>query len=385
MQKGIRGLLLLHFLNDGIRTTFVTLLPFISKELSLSLSMVGFLGSVQPLIASILALPAGFVASRIGGFHSLIFLLIIYSLGAFLASVSPTAYVVTAAFLLAALGFGMFHTVSFALIAKFSDKTNMGKNMGTFISIGDIGRLIIPPAAVFLVPFLGWRMVMTGIALIGLATFLFLRFFIPKKDPHQIDKPLEETHLDFLKSILKLLKVKRFILILLAAIFDSLAAGPVYLFLPFLLFSKGILITQYGIIAAIYLLGSLSGKNILGRLVDKKGNLIVFIISEVLMALSLVLLTLTSNFILIILISFILGLFTKGTSPVIQAMVSEVSHSAHYHKIFAISETAIASASVITVIIMGFIADQMGVTVVYYSAALLALLAILPALLLRKS
>lgn len=75
--------MVLHFLNDGFRTTFVTLLPFIAKDLSLNLSTVGFLGSTQALLASFLSLPAGFLAARFGGVHFLTYLLIIYSLGAF--------------------------------------------------------------------------------------------------------------------------------------------------------------------------------------------------------------------------------------------------------------------------------------------------------------
>ena len=114
MEKEFKGLMILHFLNDGVRSTFVILLPFIAKDLSLNLSNVGFLGSAQPLFASILALPAGFIASKLGGSHFLIFLLILYSLGALTAFFSFNLLLVIIAFSTAALGFGMFHTVSFS-------------------------------------------------------------------------------------------------------------------------------------------------------------------------------------------------------------------------------------------------------------------------------
>src|SRR3990172_9680728 len=96
-KKELSGLMILHFLNDGVRSTFVAMLPFIATGLSLNLSSVGFLGSAQPLFASILALPAGFLASRLGGFHFLVFLLIIYSIGAFFASISPNLFFITLA------------------------------------------------------------------------------------------------------------------------------------------------------------------------------------------------------------------------------------------------------------------------------------------------
>jgi len=44
-------------LNDGVRTAVITLLPFMAKDISLSLAQVGFLGSSQPLIGALIALP----------------------------------------------------------------------------------------------------------------------------------------------------------------------------------------------------------------------------------------------------------------------------------------------------------------------------------------
>lgn len=64
-------------------------------------------------------------------------------------SLSGNLFLVVLFFILGAIGFGMFHAVSFSLVAKSSDQSNMGKNMGDFTSIGDIGRVCIPPLASF--------------------------------------------------------------------------------------------------------------------------------------------------------------------------------------------------------------------------------------------
>lgn len=380
-------MMILHFLNDGVRTTFVTLLPFIAKDLKISLATVGFLGSFQPLIASMMALPAGFLASRLGGFSFLIFLLIIYSTGALSTAISPSLPFIILAFFLGALGFGMFHTVSFSLVAKISDKEKVGKNMGDFTSVGDIGRVAIPPAAVFLVSFVGWRVSMVTVALIGFTAFLVLRLFQPKKEEHHlIDDSLEkETTKEFISHVIRLLKTKKLAFTLLAGIIDSLASSPVYLFLPFLLLSKGVQSTQYGIITGAFFMGSLLGKNFLGRTVDKIGNLKVFVLSEVFMAVILILLTFSTNFVAILVLSLLLGTFTRGTTPVIQSMLSNTSHKIHYNKIYALSEMFIGIAAVITVILMGIIAEKTSVLFVFYASAILALLAISPALFLFKT
>jgi len=348
---------------------------------------VGFLGSAQPLFAAILALPAGFLASKLGGFHFLVFLLLIYSAGALLTIFAFNLPITILAFSIAALGFGMFHTVAFSLVAKISGKNNIGKNMGNFSSIGDIGRVTIPPIVVFLVAIAGWRISMAAITLVGLFAFLLLRLNQPKKEEYHLEEMASknETHQEFITHTLILLRTKRLFLTLLAATADTLASSPIFLFLPFILFAKGVSVANYGISTAAFFGGSLAGRFLLGRAVDKFGNLKVFIISEILMAVCLVLLVASSNFPVILLLALLLGAFTRGTTPAIQAMLSEVSKKAHYHKIYALSETVIGIVAVATVILMGVVADRIGIEFVFYTAAVFALLAIIPVLFISRS
>lgn len=128
----------------------------------------------------------------------------------------------------------------------------------------------------------------------------------------------------------------------------------------------------------IYFAGSLAGKYLLGRAVDKLGNAKVFILAESLMAASLLILIFSSNLILILFISFLLGTFTKGTTPVIQTMMAKISHKGHYDKVYALSETFLGLAATITIIVMGVMADLLGIYSVFYGAAILAICAIIP-------
>ena len=277
----------------------------------------------------------------------------------------------------------MFHTVGFSLVAKITNKRNMGKIMGNFTSIGDIGRVALPPACVFISLTLGWRISMLTIALVGFFAFLTMQYFKPKVEIHNLEKhQKKETKREFINHVIRLLKTRRLALTLITAIIDALASSPIYLFLPFVLLYKGISLNQYGIIATVFLLGSLVGKILLGRAVDRIGNLKIFVLSEISMAAVLILITISSNFNLILILAFLLGSFTRGTTPIIQSLVSETSHKIHYDKIFAISEFFIGIAAVATVISMGLVADKTNVLFVYYAASFLALSAIIPAFLL---
>lgn len=382
----MKKLSFLHFLNDGVRTTFVILLPFIAKDLSLNFTSVGFLGSSQPLLAGILALPAGFITARIGGFRLLIILLLVYSVGALGVASSLNIFMLFPMFLLGALGFGMFHTVGFIMVATNSDKSNVGRNMGNFTSIGDIGRVALPPLAIFAASLFSWRITMVLVAIIGFVIFVFSQFFLTKEKHLQNKTLKKESYGDFIKNTLTLLKIRKLRFVLLSGLLDSLASNPIYLFLPFLLLLKGASTSQLGILMGSFFVGSLFGKFLLGRGVDKFGNLKIFVLSELGMAGLLLLLVLSSNhlFTLLVLL-FFLGMFTKGTSPVVQAMFSNLTHESHHHKIYAISILFLALAEAGAEMGMGKLADGFGVTMIFYLCALFAVLAILPILILKKT
>lgn len=65
-------------------------------------------------------------------------------------------------------------------------------------------------------------------------------------------------------------------------------------------------------------------------------------------------------------------------------MFSEISHKSHYNKVFSLSEFFIGSAAVLIILLMGFASDKAGVVIVFYSSAILALVATIPVLLLSK-
>lgn len=376
----LKELFILHFLNDGIRTTFVVLLPFVAKDLSLSLAQSGFLGSSQPLIAALLAVPTGYLMSKFGGFKIVLSLLLLYSLSAVAISFSVNSSILFLTYFAAALGFGMFHTIGFSLTAKNSTPQEVGKNMGDFTAIGDIGRVSIPPLAVFATSIIGWRPSIGALGIIGLFLFFVFRLFDPKKDIYRLnsEKTEAQSYKSFLKDLVFLYKRRHSLFIVTAAIVDSFASSPVYVFLPFLLVFKGESPFQLGITMAGFFIGSLVGKSLLGRSVDKLGNFRVFIISELCMAFLLVIVAMSSNFFLLVALSAFLGVFTKGTSPVVQTMFSGLADKEYYHKVYAISELATGLAAVTTIVLMGVIADKTGITTVFYITPILAVLAALP-------
>ncbi|KKQ96040.1 MAG: hypothetical protein A3C27_02795 [Candidatus Levybacteria bacterium RIFCSPHIGHO2_02_FULL_39_36] len=386
MDQFLYVLFSLHFLNDGIRTGIIALLPFVSRDLHLSFTMVGFLGSSQGFLGAIMSLPAGFLAGRIGGYKLILLSLLVYSIGALGIGASANLLILIFAFYITAIGFGTFHVVSFSLVARLSQKNNIGRNVGNFAALGDAGRVIIPSAALFAIPYFGWRLTYTGIAILGLAFFGVLTLALQRKGLRNFQnfQNNQETHIEWIKQVALLFKKRTLLLTVLAAVIDGLAGSSIYIFLPFLLLAKGVSVATLGIFIGLYFAGSLSGKSALGRGVDKFGNARIFIAAELLMALSLIFLASLNQIILLLLVAFLLGLFTRGTTPVVTSLFSQVSHSDHYEKVFAISETFLSITAAFSPVAMGIIADQAGISFVFYVASLLAVLACIPILFLNN-
>jgi FSR family fosmidomycin resistance protein-like MFS transporter len=387
MKNQLKELLILHFLNDGVRTTIIVLLPLIAKDLSLSLTQVGFLGSSQPLVGAFLALPTGFILGKFGGYKVILSLLFIYSLGVMGAAFALNAPMLIIMYLFAALGFAMFHPAGFTLTAKVSGDANVGRNMGNFTAIGEIGRVALPPIALFASAIIGWRITIGIVGAAGILLFFLARLYTPSNTIYTLnsDNQNHENHKQFLKHAFSLFKNKKAARIALAAIIDSLASSPIYVYLPFLLVAKGSNPIQLSIAMGGFFVGSLIGKSLLGRYADKFGHSKIFIFSEFFMAVSLILITLSNQFFLLIFFSALLGAFTKGTSPVVQTLFSQLADKNHYHKVFAVSELVITIASVISITLLGALADKNGISIVFYAGALLALLAILPVFTLVRS
>lgn len=382
MKPRLSQLYLLHILNDGVRTALVVLLPFIAKDLSLSLTQVGFLGSSQGLLMMLLGIPAGLLAARMGGLRLLSFALILYSISVIAIAFSTSVALVVVAFFAAAVGFGVFHPVGFASIAKYAPKDQVGISMGKFSSLGEIGRMGIPPTAILATSYFGWRPTLIVMGAIGCLLFLYSKYI--SKIPEEHSSQNSEYHTDWLKMLVYLAKQPKILFSAFSNMIDASASNIVTIFYPFVILAKGVTPFMLGIMTGIYFIGGLCGKIVLGHRADKMKTSTLFIIAELMMAILLLFLAFFTNLYLLFMISFCLGIFTKGTSSVVQTLISESAQGGHFEKVFSISETLSGIAAATAPLIAGVIADSFGVLSTLYLAAIVALLAIVPAYLSQR-
>lgn len=378
MQKPVNHLAplnLLHILNDGFQSSLVLLLPFIAAAQGLTLIEVGALGTILNLAGIVLALPSGYIAAKIGGIRTLLLALFIYTMGFVGAGLFGEYFMLVAVFLLSGIGFGLFHPVAFALIAKWTPEERRGRTIGNFTAIGDVGRIGISAVVSFIVVAIGWQKTALLYAAIAAITGGLLFLFLHKRDAIA-PKEHKPVHM----SLWQIIKNRRLMLALSAGALDSFASNSLFIFLPFLLLTRGVDPALLGTFTAAFFIGNLFGKTLLGRLVDIFGNAKIFVISELLMAGLIFVLANSTPVWLIIASSIVLGVFTKGTVPVLQTMISDsVEHHGNFEKAFGLAGITNGIAITVAPILLGAVSDEFGIVPAFNVMAITALLAAIPA------
>lgn len=369
---------ILHLCNDGFKIGMVTLLPFLAHDLHLNFTTIGILGSSSNIVQILVGFPAAVLVTKIGGLKMLTIGLFFYCFGYLATSFSYNFSTLFVCFLIAGVGFAIFHPVAIALLSRWADPARRGKILGNFTATGDIGTAIFPASIPFLVTTYGWRftsfLYTIIILLIGIISLLLKPQDEKLSKKKKISKPFHH-----------LLKTSAFLAAHVAVITDSFASSTLIIFLPFLLLRHGFTTTHLGIAIAVFFLGSLAGKTLLGTFTDTLGSYKVFIFAEITMALAIVLLLFTYSLAFMLIIIAFLGALTKGTAPVGVTMVSEAVQShGDFEKAFGFNSVITALALSIAPIFLGHLSDRYGIATAFLAMAFFALLATLPAFVFGK-
>lgn len=361
---------LLHVLNDGFLASLPLLLPFMQKDLGLGFESIGLLSSILASAGVVLALPSARIARKFGGLRVLGTALLLYSLAFILAGSASGILSLSVAFVLASIGFGLFHPIAFALVADGSSAQDVGKKMGDFTAVGDLGRIGIAAAVTFLVAALGWR----GTAVIyGVLPLLLFALFVRRSAAPVPAEVRGDSAPHGLRCS------ENFIMAVIAGGLDALASSSIFIFIPFLLVHRGIPTALLGALSGAFFVGNMLGKVLVGRVVDRLGCFRVFVVAEIAMAVLLFYLSIETATAWIAIFSILLGAVTKGTVPVINTMVSNaVPDPALYAKAFAIVSFVGGVAAVIAPSLYGLVAERFGIVAVFHLCACFALLAVIP-------
>ena len=261
------------------------------------------------------------------------------------------------------------------------DKSERGKQLGNFTALGELGKVGLASLIPVIIVAVGWRNTALSMALFLIGIGIYFIRQIKQDKSIQEEKKEDSVEMGYLD----ILKNKKFVLSSLSFCLDILASGSLFIFIPFLLLQRNVPFIYMGLLTSTFFIGNMFGKMLLGRLVSRFGNTKVFVLSELCMALFIVILSNATWLPLIILSSIILGVFTKGTFPVLITMISNsVDHHKGLEKAFGLNAILVGIASTTAPFVLGSLSDTFGITTAFHFAAGFALVATIPALVLSR-
>lgn len=364
-----------NFLSKGWEVSILGFLAFIQKEHGIPIYMVGILSSVFIISQITVSFFAGRIAHAIHS-RNVVFLSIAASgVSWFTLFFSSHLALLFLAYAFGGVSSGLFEPIGNSLVAKLSPSGNRSTAIGNFAAFGDMGRIAVVAVANALAGVLHVNnacLVMFGSSV----TVLILAYIAIAKTNGEADSVPAEmpVHLG------DLLKNRKFCFATAAGIADSFSSASLYIFIPFLLNAKGIPLADTLYFNVIFFAGYMSGRLMLGRLADKHGAPHILMGSKVAMALLILLLTLVSGSALLLALLFLLGIFTRGSSPIIRAMVADaMDENISFHNAFSAFSSASRGSSALSRPIYGFLASFAGIASVFYLASAVSLLTLYPA------
>jgi MFS transporter, FSR family, fosmidomycin resistance protein len=395
-------LFLCNFLSKGWEVSILAFLAFIQDKSHMHISMVGILSSVFIISQISVSFFAGRIAHAVHS-RNVVFLSITASglswLTLFLSGFyfSFNHSMLFLAYMLGGVSSGLFEPIGNSLVAKLSSSKNRSTAIGNFAAFGDMGRIAVMAGATALAVGIGGDklfgvtlpvIIAHGIGVNGACGVMFVSavvvFFLVSyaiASSAEGDEVVEEAPV----HLAQLVRNRKFCYATIAGIADSSSSASLYIFLPFLLTTKGIPLANSLYFNVVFFAGYMSGRLVLGRLADKHGASRMLMSAKVAMAGLILLLTMAKGPLMTAAFLFVLGIFTRGSSPIIRAMVADsMEEGISFHNAFSTFSSTSRGSSAVSRPLFGILAScpilgMPGINTVFYAASLVSLATLYPA------
>jgi MFS transporter, FSR family, fosmidomycin resistance protein len=351
-----------HFVHDVYTAFLSPLLPLIIERLSLSLARAGFLTTVMQL-PSLLNPYLGSLADRGQGRRFVILAPALTAVPMSLLGLAPTYAILVLLLFATGISVALFHVPSPVLVANYAG-SQKGRGMSVYMTGGELARTIGPLVAAGWVSAFGLTY-FPAIMLFGVFTsaWLWLQFKRPvglrfskkRASTRQVWREMQALFL----PLGAILCARGFMHAAMAA------------FLPTYIQRQGGSLWAGGMALALYEAAGVCGILFAGRLSDRYGRRRVLAISLSGAPLALLLFTIMEGGARWPAL-FLTGTFLLSTTPVMLALVQEQAgpHPAAANGIFMLISFMARSA---IVVVVGWIADRVGLSTTYIISAVCGL------------
>ena len=363
-----------HFIHDIYSSFFAPLLPLLVEKFSMTLTQAGFLSTIMQIPA--LCNPfIGLLADRITVRYFIILAPATTAIPMSLLGLAPSYGVLSLLLFITGVSVAVFHVPAPVMVSQVSG-SKTGKGMSFYMAGGELARTIGPMVAVGSVSVLGFQGYYP-IMIFGILASLWLYFNF-----HGIDVQVKKSDR---KPLLSTYREMKHILLPLTAILVTrgFMHASTTTFLPTLikLETGNIWLAGFGLTAfeAFGVGGVLSS----GILSDYFGRRQILIISLICAPISLFLFVYTGGLLRCFML-LITGFTLLSTTPVMLAIVQENAKSSPSTANGLFMMVSFISRSAI-VVIVGIIADHVGLPLTYCISAAIGLISIPFILMLPKN
>ena len=284
-----------------------------------------------------------------------------------------------AALVIGGMGSSTQHPIASALVARAFAGPRSLKALGTYNFCGDLGKMTIPAALSLLLLVMPWRPALAGLGSLGLVMAVVIFLFTPRFDrdtgaaagPARVDDRTPP-------------RSRGFGLLLAIGILDSATRMGFLLFVPFVLKAKGATLQDVGLAMTLIFAGGAAGKLACTFLGARIGAIATVWVTESATALGILALLPLPLFAALPVLPLI-GVALNGTSSVLYGSVPDLVTPVRRTHALGIFYTGTIGSGAIAPIVFGRAGDLLGVTHTLMLVALVALLTLPLAALLRPA
>jgi FSR family fosmidomycin resistance protein-like MFS transporter len=361
---------LAHITHDGFTDMLYVFFPIWQQTFLLSFFQIGLLKSAFSGTMSLLQMPAGILARRMGILKVLCLGTLLTGAAVIALGFAGSPLVLGALLILGGMGSSTQHPLASSAISSAYQGKASRVALSTYNFSGDIGKLIIPASAALLIAYAGWRWTLHLLGVFGFlaaAAILLGLLHIPLASVTG-----KKTVAGAKKGGLFGAGSLPFAALSAIGVIDSATRMGFLTYLPFLLRDKGATVPTIGLALSLLFAGGAMGKFVCGVAATRVGILASVVVTELATAACIIgMLGLSLKPAL--LLCPLLGIALNGTSSVLYGTVPELVPEDRRNEAFAFFYTCTIGAGGISPLIYGVIGDFAGIKIALVVVALMVL------------
>src|SRR5881296_1828473 len=376
----------IHFVHDGFSDILYVLLPLWAVEFRLTFAQVGLIRTAYSGGMALFQIPGGLLAERWGERRLLAAGTAVTACGFIVAGTVGGFLSLLTVLLIAGLGSGVQHPLSSSLVSKAYETGPRRAALGTYSFSGDLGKVAVPAAVAFAALLVGWRAASAAYGVIGLVAAAAILGILARLAP-ELPAPAADDRAQATfgaRSGWGIRNLRGFQSLTAIGMIDNATRTGFLTFLPFALIAKGSSVAGVGTALALLFAGGAVGKFVCGIVAERLGVIRTVVLTEAATTLC-ILSILAAPLPVALAIMPVMGVALNGTSSVLYGTVADLVTAERRSRAYGLYYTVTIATSALSPSVYGLVGDVAGVTATLVIVALVVLVTIPLCLALRAS